>query len=236
MSALSARPSESMDSRCRFLAGSIALLGLLSLSGIAAAEDCALAITARVQEHYDSVRDLRGRFEQTTERAALGGAPQDALTARGEVVFAKPGKMRWRYEAPEPSLDVSDGATLWVYDEAAREVQKVPLVEGYLSAAGLQFLLGTGRLVDAFTIQAEGCDQPVVTLALKPKQAAAYESLALRVDRGNAVVVETAVLDLFGNRTRVSFSDLRENTRVDAKQFRFEPPKDVRVIEVRGAP
>jgi len=225
-----------MSSQKRFLAGWIGLIGLFSLSGIASAEDCALAITAKVQERYDSVRDLRGRFEQTTDRVALGGAPADALTAKGEVIFAKPGKMRWRYEAPEPSLVVSDGATLWVYDEAAREVQKLPLAQGYLSAAGLQFLLGSGRLADAFAIEAEGCDQSVVTLALRPKQEAPYESLALHVDRESAVVLETTVVDLFGNRTRVAFSELRENTRVDAKQFRFEPPKGVRVVEVPGLP
>jgi outer membrane lipoprotein carrier protein len=198
----------------------------------ALADDCAKQVTEQVQKRYDAVRDLRGRFEQTTERVALGGQPGDALTAKGEVVFAKPGKMRWSYEAPDPSLVVSDGETVWVYDPAAREVQKLSLAEGYLSAAGVQFLLGSGRLADAFTIAAEGCDRGVVTLHLTPKQDAAYESLDLRVDRKSGVVVETTVSDLFGNRTRVAFEGLRENTGVDAKQFRFEPPSGVQVIEL----
>lgn len=193
---------------------------------------CATDVAARVQRRYDAVRDLHGRFEQRTERAALGGKPEDALVARGEVLFAKPGKMRWRYEKPEPSLVVSDGKTLWVYDEGAREVQKLPLAEGYLSAAGVQFLLGDGKLADEFRIAARDCDAPVVTLALTPLRPSHFENLELGVDAKTGVVAETTVVDLFGNRTRVTFEDLRENTGPDAALFRFAPPAGVRVIEV----
>lgn len=198
--------------------------------------DCAADVAARVQKRYDAVRDLRGRFEQRTERVALGGAPEDALVASGEVLFAKPGMMRWRYEAPEPSLVVSDGKTLWIFDEAAREVQKLPLAAGYLSAAGLQFLLGDGKLTDAFRIAASDCDAKRVTLHLTPLQPSHFELLELGVDGRTAIVAETTVVDLFGNRTRVAFEDLRENTRPDAALFRFEAPAGVRVIEVPGSP
>jgi outer membrane lipoprotein carrier protein len=213
----------------------LVLLGLLMYAPVAAfAKDgaCAADVAARVQRRYDGVRDLRGRFEQRTERAALGGAPEDALVARGEVLFAKPGKMRWRYEAPEPSLVVSDGKTLWVFDEAAREVQKLPLAEGYLSAAGVQFLLGDGKLIDEFRIAARDCDAPIVTLMLAPLRPSHFESLELGVEAKTAAVAETTVVDLFGNRTRVTFVDLRENTGPGAELFRFEAPAGVRVIEV----
>lgn len=193
---------------------------------------CAADVAARVQRRYDAVRDLRGRFEQRTERAALGGAPEAALVARGEVLFAKPGKMRWSYEAPEPSLVVSDGKTLWIFDESAHEVQKLPLAEGYLSAAGVQFLLGEGKLADEFRIAARDCGAPVVTLMLEPLRPSHFESLELGVDAKTAAVVATTVVDLFGNRTHVALSDLRENTRPDAALFRFEPPPGTRLIEV----
>jgi outer membrane lipoprotein carrier protein len=196
--------------------------------------DCAGAVAARVQAHYDAVQDLRGRFEQRTERASLAGAPGEALVAKGEVVFAKPGRMRWTYESPEPSLVVSDGTVLWIYDEKAREVQKLALGQGHLSAAGVQFLLGTGRLRDEFEASARDCQAAVVTLALVPKRDVAYESLELRVERETGVVRETTVVDLFGNRTRVAFERMRENSAPDASLFRFAAPDGVRVIEVPG--
>lgn len=217
----------------------VLLCALAGAPGLAAAAEdgaCAAGVAASVQKRYDAVRDLRGRFEQRTERAALGGAPEDAMVARGEVLFAKPGKMRWSYEAPEPSLVVSDGKTLWIFDEAAREVQKLPLAEGYLSAAGVQFLLGDGRLADEFRIAARDCGAARVTLVLTPLRPSHFERLELGVDAKTAVVEETVVIDLFGNRTRVALADLRENTRPDAALFRFEPPAGVRLIEVPDGP
>ena len=34
---------------------------------------------------------------------------------------AKPGKMRWDYAKPEKKYFISDGTTLWVYEEAAHQ-------------------------------------------------------------------------------------------------------------------
>ena len=210
----------------------VALAIVLAPAAQAGDADCARAIAERVQRRYEKVRDLHARFEQRTERASLGGAPAEALVASGEVVFAKPGKMRWRYESPEPSLVVSDGATLWIYDEKAREVQKLALKEGYLSAAGVQFLLGEGKLVDEFQITAEQCAGPTVSLGLVPKRDAQYERLELGVDPKSGAVLETAVVDLFGNRTVVAFRGTRENAGADPGLFRFEPPAGARVLEM----
>ena len=202
----------------------------------AADADCANEIARQVQQRYEKVRDLSAHFEQTTRRVALGDGAGEALVASGDVVFAKPGKMRWSYESPEPSLVVSDGATLWIYDPKAREVQKLPLGEGYLSAAGVQFLLGEGKLRDEFRVSASGCGEAIVTLGLIPRRAAHYERLEMRVDRVSFAVRETSVVDLFGNRTTIAFDALRENTKPGADLFTFTPPEGVRVLSVPGAP
>ncbi len=216
-----------------------ALLALVATSIAAprtSAADCANEIAGRVEQRYAKVGDLSAHFEQTTRRVALGGPAGEAIVARGEVTFAKPGKMRWSYESPEPSLVVSDGSTLWIYDPKAREVQKLPLAAGYLSAAGVQFLLGEGKLHDEFRVTASGCSDSVVTLGLTPKREAQYERLELRVDRDSAAVRETTVVDLFGNRTTIAFDKLRENTKPGASSFEFIPPDGVRVLSVPIAP
>jgi outer membrane lipoprotein-sorting protein len=97
--------------------------------------DCAKEIAARVQARYDGVEDIEARFTQRSQSVALGRAAQ-AFEASGVAVFAKPGRMRWSYETPEPSLVVSDGRTLWIYDPAAREVQEFPVGAGFLSDGG----------------------------------------------------------------------------------------------------
>jgi len=194
----------------------------------AAAADCAAALTARVQARYDHMRELEARFTQRTHSALSPGG--DVTT--GRVALAKPGKMRWSYETPEPSLVVSDGATLWIYDPAAREAQRLTVGEQFLSGAAFQFLLGSGRIVDSFRVTAERCDAARARLTLTPRADATYQSLELEVDTASGEAHATAVLDLFGNRTEVEFTEIRYDSGLDASTFRFAPEPGVRVIEL----
>ena len=105
---------------------------LLAGTGYGAQEEldsCARRAVDAVQKRYESVVDLRARFDQVSRSVALGGPGAETHSA-GEVVFAKPGKMRWSYSEPEPSLVVSDGSWLWIYDPGAREAQKLPVIGG----------------------------------------------------------------------------------------------------------
>ena len=198
-----------------------------------AAEDCGATVAARVQQHYEGVRDLEASFTQRTQSVTLGAGPlAKAEPSRGTVVFAKPGKMRWHYETPQPSLVVSDGETLWIYDPIRKEAQRVDVTQGYLSGAALAFLFGDGDLLGEFDIAARDCDQPVVRLLLQPRRDASYERLELRAIANSGDVIETLVVDLFGNRTEVTFHDVRINQSPPPDRFRFEPGPEVQVIDL----
>jgi len=127
---------------------------------------CAARTATRVQKRYEGVRDLQANFTQTTRPA--GALPSAPTHAKGRLVFAKPGKMRWSYEEPEPSLVVSDGTTLWIYDPAFEEVQRLPVGEGLLSGAAIQFLLGDGDIFRAFQVKALHCGETSVELVNRP--------------------------------------------------------------------
>lgn len=198
----------------------------------AAVSACAGPIAVRIQRHYETVRDLTARFEQRTETAALGGAASRALLGRGTVVFAKPGRMRWSYEEPEPSLVVSDGESVWIYDPEAGEAQHLQMVGDFLSGAAIQFLLGRGDLLKEFRVTAEDCGASPVLLRLQPRQDAPYEWLEVRADPATGRISETRVSDLLGNVTHVRFSEIRSNEDPDLRLFQFEPPEGVRVLEL----
>jgi len=211
-----------------------ALLLVLGLSSGARADgeepaDCAREVAGRVQARYEGVRDLEARFTQKSRSVAFGGAAQE-MRARGVALFAKPGRMRWTYEEPEPSVVVSDGKTLWIYDPVAQEVQEFSVGAGFLSGTAVQFLLGEGRILDAFEVGAEGCGTNAVRLLLRPRAETSYESLELLVAPETGDVRESAVVDLFGNRTDVIFESMRTNLGVDPAKFRFEAGPGVRVL------
>lgn len=215
-----------------------------------AAASCADKVAATVQTHYEGVRDFTAQFEQTTSSALFGqvGSEQQA-PVRGEVVFAKPGRMRWTYAEPEPSLVVSDGKTLWLYSPARKEAQRLPVTEGYLTGAALEFLLGDGKLLESFEVSSDVCpfhpiedengDQAppqTIELELTPREPSSYEKLGITARPTTGEVVATRVVDLFGNETRIAFHQIQRNRDPDPSTFVFEPADDVDVIDLGTPP
>ena len=197
------------------------------------APTCAASATQKVQDRYDGVSDLSGLFIQQTRSVAFGGA-SEPVAASGRVLFAKPGRMRWDYEKPEPSLVVSDGAVLWIYDPVAGEAQKLTVDAGYLSGAAIQFLIGDGKILDSFEVAARECTEARAELELRPREASTYEQIDLVVDLATGWILATTVHDLFGNQTEVAFSELRANEGAPAERFQFDPPEGVRVLSLEA--
>ncbi|MCG8589607.1 MAG: outer membrane lipoprotein carrier protein LolA [Proteobacteria bacterium] len=231
--------------RPRLAAGiALALVGAVaSRPAAAGAEDaapsaaaaCAERAVAIVQSHYDTVRDLTAAFEQRTQSLSLGGGPAANTVRQGRVVFAKPGKMRWTYEQPDRSLVVSDGEILWMVDLAAREAQRLPVTGGQLSGAALQFLLGEGKLAESFRVEAQSCDAGRARLVLWPREDAPYERLGLVASTATGAILESSVIDLFGNATRIVFRDVQINREPPPGTFTFEPPTGFDVIDLTPA-
>ena len=190
---------------------------------------CAERLAARIQQHYDGITDLQADFRQVSRSVALGGSGAAEEASTGKVILAKPGRMRWDYREPEPSLVVSDGETLWIYDPDAGEVQVLPMSGDSLSGAGLQFLFGEGRLTDSFHVDAQDCEASRPKLALTPKQDALFEKIFLDVDPQSGVVWGTQIQDLFGNRTELTLENIEIDRSPPERTFRFEPPAGTRV-------
>ncbi len=194
--------------------------------------ECGDAAVAALQHRYEFVRDLRADIVQTTSAVALGPEPSQQMTSKGTVVLAKPGKLRWSYEEPEPSLVVSDGETLWIYDPVFREAQKLRAAEGYLSAAAVQFLLGKGEMERDFEVSALSCGSDVAELRLVPRSAAMYEKLHVLLNQTTGELLRTTVFFVLGNVTEVAFSNIEVNRDPAPDVFRLDLPADVRVIEL----
>jgi outer membrane lipoprotein carrier protein len=147
-------------------------------------------------------------------------------------VFAKPGKMRWQYSEPEPSLVVSDGRTLWIHDPEHAEVQRMRVTEGYLSGAAIQFLIGEGDMRRDFNVSGIACSDDASELELVPKADAGFEKLRVVADREIGELRRTTIYDLLGNVTEVVFSDVRANQKPDDSVFQFEAPPGHEVIDL----
>jgi len=209
---------------------------LVSAEATTDEEACAERFATTIQRHYDAVSDFAARFEQRTRSVTLGNTSLGAdAPSSGTVQFRKPGKMRWRYEWPTASEVISDGKILWLVDEVTKEAQRLPVTEGYLTGAALEFLLGDGKILEEFDVKAASCapgEDGAVALQLLPREAASYQSLDLLADPASGEIRATGLIDLFGNRTDIRFRDARTNLNPDPRVFTFEPPDGIRVIDL----
>ncbi len=215
-----------------FLFSSISLAGQAGCDAAKSRE-----VAAAVQAHYDTVKTFSADFEQVTESVVLGttmieDAEGDPSASRGRVLFAKPGKMLWHYQTPEESWVIADGKLLWLYDVAAGQATRMPVGQEILAGAALQFLLGDGSLLESFRIQSVSCSESSVSLTLEPLRPASYEQLGLIARSETGEISETSIVDLFGNRTRIRFSEVTTNQPIPSERFLFSVPEGVEVIDL----
>jgi outer membrane lipoprotein carrier protein len=183
-----------------------------------------------VQKRYESVRDLRASFEQTSFSVALG---TDTIS-KGEVTVERPGKMRWEYAAPDGRVIVLDKSAIKIWNPDEKQLQIASLSAGNVSPTALGFLLGQAVLRDTFNAELIAAPERAERgLRLRPKSDGGFELLELWVDPKTYELRESVVLDLFGNRTRLRLSGLRENSGVAADAFEFEAPAGAEVVDLR---
>lgn len=201
----------------------------LALFAAAPADEAIEALDA-VQKRYDAVRDLHASFEQTSFSVAMG----TETVSRGTVAVERPGKMRWEYAAPDGRVIVLDKTSIRIWNPDEKQLQIAPLSEGNVSPTALGFLLGQSVLRDTFDAELIAASERAERgLRLRPKTDGGFELLELWVDPKTSELRESVVLDLFGNRTRLRLSDLKENAGVPEGAFVFEAPAGAEVVDLR---
>jgi outer membrane lipoprotein carrier protein len=83
----------------------------------------AQAFAGALQLRYQKIRDFSADFVHTYR----GGVLRTQAQERGTVTIKKPGRMRWVYTSPERKEFVSDGAKVYAYVPADRQVVVTPV-------------------------------------------------------------------------------------------------------------
>src|SRR6188508_2687311 len=184
------------------------------------------AVVAEVQKRYDAAADFRARFTQTLTSAAMGRK----TSSSGEVMFKKPGRMRWDYEKPDKSSYITDGGVLWLYEPDDKQAFKQDLKASQLPSA-LAFLLGKGKLATEFditfgpergSVPMGGATVKNYVLSLSPKTPQAQvKSILFVVDPRDWFVHQSEITDAQGNTNVILFADVVMNSRVPETLFHF---------------
>jgi outer membrane lipoprotein carrier protein len=206
------------------------LLPLPALSQKAPARLPAKEVVAKMQAFYEKIQDLKADFKQEISSPTTGRTK----ATYGVVKLKKPGKMRWDYAKPEKKHFISDGAVLWVYEPEDQQCFKQELKSQNLSAA-VTFLTGKGKLADEFTFEllpdGKLGSKGDYAVKLTPKvPSAQFKTITLVVDPKAFQVKLSVVATPDGGQSKVWFTGVDLNKKIDDKVFKFTPPPGVRVI------
>ena len=200
-----------------------------AISIVLATFTCAPALAAdaaeRLQTHLKNVQSLTADFEQIVfdqERA-------EVQRSSGRLRLHRPARFRWDYRTPYKQLILSDGETVWIYDEELEQVTVKPLDRAVARTPAM--VLSSGDAVDRhYEVTDLGEREGLDWLRLVPKASDTdYEHVRLGFGGDALRVMELE--DGFGQITRLNFSDIDANAAIDPMWFRFEPPPGVDVIE-----
>ena len=215
----------------RLSAAAILVVVLTASTTPTGAADNAAELAQSLQRKYDTVRDFSADFVQTYQSGAL----RKKTTERGHVLIKKPGKMRWDYVSPEKKLFVSDGVKVYSYTPEDKQVIVSTVPKDDKAGASILFLAGKGNLVRDFTASLaevpSGSPAGSAALKLVPKTAQPdYDSLLLVVDRQTLGLRALVTLDAEGGQSAIAFANLKENVNPADKEFAFNIPRGVDVI------
>ena len=169
-----------------------------------------------------------------TFEAAFGQAVLDESLAsiddgKGKVWIKRPGLFRWDYEPPEAQEIVGDGSRVWIYDIELEQVT-VRDQQQALGRTPAILLAGGGDLEKDYIIVDIGTQGRFDWVNLIPKdEESNFTEMRIGFEDNRLRLME--LLDNLGQRTRMSFVDLKENHEIADKTFTFVPPVGVDVID-----
>jgi outer membrane lipoprotein carrier protein len=185
--------------------------------------------------HADAVEALRdftrdaksGRATFTQVVTSAGSAKKK--TSSGSFEFARPNRFRFAYTKPYEQTIVGDGQNVWLYDVDLQQVTVRPMDQA-LGATPAALLAGADVEKD-FELQAQPSTQGIDWVQATPRvksESVSFQSL--RVGFKGKVLAALELVDSFGQRSLLNFSDVTVNAPLAAEAFRFTPPKGVEVL------
>jgi len=184
-----------------------------------------------VEAGYLQTSSISADFFQTSFFVGL----DKREVSKGSVWFARPGKMNWDYQHPDPQRFVSDGATIQFYQPKLNQVTLTSFKEAFSSELPVTFLLGLGSLSKSFNSLGICKIEEGTLIKLAPKaDDASLSSFVLLVDRTSLAPLGAKVVDLGGNETAILLVNAKYNTPIPASAFEFKIPKGVDIIDNRS--
>ena len=188
-----------------------------------------------LENFVKTVKSGRADFTQVVTAPAKEGQAARSKTSTGSFEFQRPSRFKFVYKKPFAQSIVADGQTLWMYDVDLNQVtaRAQSQVLGSTPAALVAAAPDLTALRADFDLKAapdqDGLQWVDATPKRKDGQLASVRVGLKPGDKAPELAV-LEILDSFGQRSTLRFSQFQVNPALAASTFQFKPPAGADVL------
>ncbi len=148
------------------------------------------------------------------------------------LIMEKPYKVSWEILSPYQELMLTDGTRIWRYEHDLEQVS-IDTFNNDISRTPVLLLNGeAAAIADSYNIASVVMDyDSVQRFILTPKASdSLFERLSLSF--ADSTLTEMQFEDSLGQKTSLTFSNVRANNTIDPAVFIFQMPSDVDDLEI----
>lgn len=212
------------------------LAGLVALFSMAASAQVAtISGLESLEAFVKNTKSGRAVFTQVVTSPARDGHTAKTKTSNGSFEFLRPNRFRFVYKKPFEQSIVSDGQTLWLHDVDLNQVtaRKLTQVLNGTPAAVIAAAADIKALQADFTLvpqpDRDGLEWVLATPKTKDGQVQNITVGFRSAAKGSELAV-LEILDSFGQRSVMTFTQFEINPALTAAGFQFKPPAGADVI------
>ena len=210
----------------------VSVLPLLVLLTAAPAPPDASRVLRSLERAGQGLKTMKADFVETKVIVLLS----DKQETRGDVMLQVPGRLRWNYTSPQPSVMVIKDGAFARYIPRSKQVFRgaakgeADLLVGFGPGAA-----SLGKKYEVTLVGQEAvAGAPAWVLDLKPRAEATsglFAAIRLWVDEARSIPVQTRLTEPTGDHTTIRFEKVVVNGALSAGAFDLKLPKDV--VEVK---
>jgi outer membrane lipoprotein carrier protein len=210
-----------------------AFLALVSMA--ASAQATSASGLESLEAFVKNTKSGRAVFTQVVTSPAREGQAAKTKTSSGDFEFLRPNRFKFVYKKPFEQSIVSDGQTLWLHDVDLNQVtaRKLAQVLSGTPAAVIAAAADIKALQADFTLVPQPDKNGLAWVQATPKSKdGQVQSITVgfrNTDKGSELAV-LEILDSFGQRSVMTFSQFEVNPALAAAGFQFKPPAGADVI------
>ena len=196
---------------------------------------CALGAQATGLEALDAfiknTRSGRAQFVQQVSSPPKEGQSARVRNSSGSLEFVRPNRFRFVFKKPLEQVIVADGQTLWLYDVdlAQATARKQAQTLGATPAALIASATDLRAMELEFELSNAAASEGQEWVLARPRSKDGGLQ-AVRIGFKGASLATLEILDSFGQRSLMQFTQFEANPALDNSLFQFKPPAGVDVL------